>query len=130
MDGQKQLLDLDDVKKMVDGFYHKVRQDDLLGPVFNDRIEDRWPQHLEKMYAFWQTTLLGEHTYSGRPFLPHATLPVSHQHFERWVALFTQTVDELFAGEKADEAKWRAGKIAEMFELKVHHFKNHPGNII
>jgi hemoglobin len=130
MDKQTPLLNLDDVKMLVNGFYDKVRADDLLGPVFNERIQDRWPQHLEKMYAFWQTTLLGQHTYSGRPFPPHATLPVGHQHFERWIALFTQTVDELFTGDKADEAKWRAGKIAEMFEMKVHHFQNHPGGIL
>jgi hemoglobin len=130
MDKQTPLLNLDDVKKLVNSFYDKVRADDLLGPVFNERIQDRWPQHLEKMYAFWQTTLLGQHTYSGRPFPPHATLPVGHQHFERWIALFTETVDELFTGDKADEAKWRAGKIAEMFEMKVHHFQNHPGGIL
>lgn len=130
MEGRQQLLNLDDVKKLVDGFYTKVRGDELLGPVFNARIEDRWPQHLEKMYSFWQTTLLGQHTYSGRPFPPHATLPVGHQHFERWIALFTQTVDELFTGDKADEAKWRAGKIAEMFELKVSHFQNNSGAIL
>jgi hemoglobin len=130
MEGQQQLLNLDDVKKLVDGFYTKVRGDELLGPVFNARIEDRWAQHLEKMYSFWQTTLLGEHTYSGRPFPPHATLPVGHQHFVRWIALFTETVDELFTGAKADEAKWRASKIAEMFELKVYHFQNNNGAIL
>jgi hemoglobin len=130
MEGQGQILNLDDVKKLVDSFYSKVREDDLLAPVFNARIEDRWPHHLEKMYTFWQTTLLGEHTYSGRPFPPHATLPVGHQHFERWIKLFTETVDELFTGEKADEAKWRAGKIAEMFELKVYHFQKSNGFIL
>lgn len=130
MDATKQILTLDDVKQLVDTFYGKVRADELLGHIFNERIQDRWPHHLEKMYTFWQTTLLGEHTYSGRPFPPHATLPVGHQHFERWVALFTQTIDELFTGEKAEEAKWRAAKIAEMFELKVYHFQHNSGAIL
>lgn len=130
MDAPKQILNLEDVKLLVDTFYTKVRADKLLGPVFNERIKDRWPVHLEKMYSFWQTTLLGEHTYSGRPFPPHATLPVGHQHFVRWVALFTETIDELFTGEKAEEAKWRAGKIAEMFELKVYHFQHNNGAIL
>lgn len=129
MEGKTEITALDDIRLLVDTFYTKVRSDALLGPVFDERIKDRWPLHLEKMYAFWQTTLLGEHTYTGRPFPPHATMPVGHAHFERWVTLFTQTVDELFTGEKAAEAKWRAQKIAQMFELKVWHFQNHPGAI-
>ncbi|MEO8569375.1 MAG: group III truncated hemoglobin [Ginsengibacter sp.] len=126
MTGAKEIISLDDIKKLVDTFYGKVRKDDLIGPVFNDRIQDRWPQHLEKMYTFWQTVLLGEHTYFGSPFPPHANLPVSHIHFEKWMELFTQTIDELFTGEKANDAKWRAGKMAEMFESKIEYYKNRP----
>jgi hemoglobin len=76
------------------------------------------------MYTFWQTVLLGEHTYFGSPFPPHANLPISHNHFERWMQLFNQTLDELFTGEKAEEAKWRAAKMAEIFESKIEYYKN------
>jgi len=127
---EKQLLDIEDVKLLVDTFYSKVRNNETLAPIFNERIGDRWPEHLEKMYTFWQTTLLGEHTYFGSPFPPHAQLPVDSRHFSQWISLFTQTVDELFIGEKAEEAKWRAGKMAEMFELKVNHFKNNSRAIL
>ncbi len=92
-----------------------------LAPVFNERIQDNWRQHLEKMYRFWQTVLLEEHTYFGSPFPPHANLPVDHAHFQQWLALFTKTLDELFEGEKAKEALWRANKMAEMFEIKIAH---------
>ena len=87
---------IDDIKLLVDSFYGKVREDDLLADIFNNKIEDRWPQHLEKMYRFWQTVLLEEHTYFGSPFVPHAKLPVSAEHFERWLKLFYATVDDLF----------------------------------
>ena len=117
------ILDLADVKQLVDTFYGKVRANDLLAPVFNERIKDRWPEHLTKMYTFWQTILLEERTYFGSPFPPHAKLPVEHAHFDEWMRLFIQTVDELFTGEKAQEAKWRAGKMAEMFEYKIEHYK-------
>ncbi|MCO5235284.1 MAG: group III truncated hemoglobin [Chitinophagaceae bacterium] len=120
----RDILCLDDVKKLVDTFYTKVRNDALLAPIFNERIQDRWPQHLEKMYAFWQTLLLDEHTYFGSPFPPHAQLPVQHEHFTQWMQLFTETVEELFSGEKAAEAKWRAGKMAEMFEFKIERFRS------
>ena len=117
------ILNLEDVKKLVDAFYGKVRENDLLAPVFNERIKDRWPEHLAKMYTFWQTILLEERTYFGSPFPPHAKLPVEHAHFGEWMKLFTQTVDELFTGKKAKEAKWRAGKMAEMFEYKIEYYK-------
>ena len=119
----KEILNLEDVKLLVDSFYSKVQEDELLKDVFNDVIEDRWPEHLEKMYSFWQTVLLGEHTYYGAPFVPHAHLPVNKKHFKRWLALFYNTLDEHFEGEKAEEAKWRATRMAEMFQLKIEHFQ-------
>ncbi len=113
------ILQLDHVKSLVDTFYAKVREDDLLADIFNERIQDRWPQHLAKMYTFWQTVLLGEQTYFSSPFPPHATLPVEKKHFDRWLQLFNETIDELFSGQIADEARWRAGKMAEMFQIKI-----------
>ncbi|QHS57568.1 group III truncated hemoglobin [Mucilaginibacter sp. 14171R-50] len=130
MQAQTEILTIDDIKLLVDTFYQRVQADDLIGPIFNERIEGRWPEHLEKMYRFWQTVLLSEHTYFGSPFPPHAKLPVDHQHFAHWLALFSNTVDELFTGEKADEAKWRAGKMAEMFEFKIAYAKKNPLNIV
>lgn len=116
---KEDILVLDDIKVLVDTFYGKIRKDDLLAGIFNERIQDRWPQHLERMYTFWQTVLIGEHTYYGSPFPPHATLPVDKPHFDRWLHLFFETLDELFEGKVADEAKWRANKMAEMFQIKI-----------
>lgn len=115
---------LDDIKLLVNTFYDKVRKDDVLAPIFNAQIQDRWPEHLEKMYTFWQTVLLDEHTYFSSPFPPHAKLPVDHSHFQLWLKLFMETLDELFSGEKADEALWRANKMAQMFEMKIEHYRN------
>jgi len=123
MEEKKELLNLDDIKTLVDSFYGKVRSDELLAPIFNERIRDNWPVHLEKMYRFWQTVLLGEHTYTGTPFPPHANLPVDKSHFEQWLKLFKETLNEQFSGEKAKEAKWRADKMAEMFLLRINYFR-------
>lgn len=121
-----EIKNLEDVKVVVDCFYNKVRQDELLKDVFNDVIQDRWPAHLEKMYRFWQTVLLDEHTYYGSPFLPHAKLPVNIEHFNRWLELFDETVDENFVGEKADRMKWQGRRMAEMFHSKIEYYKNNP----
>ncbi|HMS52273.1 MAG: group III truncated hemoglobin [Sphingobacteriales bacterium] len=115
---------LSDIKQMVDTFYGKIRQDDKLADIFNNVIQNRWPQHLEKMYRFWQTVLLEEHTYFGSPFIPHAKLPVDANHFERWLQLFNETVDTLFEGEKANRAKWQGQRMAEMFLSKINYYNN------
>ena len=88
---KNEILNITDVKQLVDTFYEKVREDELLNPIFNNLIQEHWPEHLEKMYRFWQTILLEEHTYFGNPFVPHAKLPVKKEHFDRWLQLFTVT---------------------------------------
>ena len=124
----KDILKLDDVKHLVDSFYGKIREDKLLKEIFNSNIQDRWPQHLEKMYTFWQTVLLSEHTYYGSPFPPHAKMPIEKEHFDRWLQLWFETIDENFTGERADEAKWRASKMAEMFQFKINYIREKSGS--
>ncbi len=124
----KDILKLDDVKHLVDSFYGKIREDKLLKEIFNSNIQDRWPQHLEKMYTFWQTVLLSEHTYYGSPFPPHAKMPIDKEHFDRWLQLWFETIDENFTGERADEAKWRASKMAEMFQFKINYIREKSGS--
>ncbi len=121
---------LDDVKLLVDTFYGRIQQDEMLGIIFNQNIQDRWPEHLAKMYKFWQTLLLNEYTYDGRPFPPHAHLPIGQQHFGQWLIIFNKTVDELFVGEKATEAKWRAEKMAVMFQSKLDYIQKNPDKSI
>lgn len=124
MNQRKDITTVEDIKILVDQFYSQVRLDDLLGDIFQNVIGNNWPMHLEKMVRFWQTVLLDEHTYYGSPFPPHAQLPISSNHFNRWKDIFKETVDTLFKGEKANEAKWRAEKMAEMFELKITHYQS------
>ena len=124
------IITINDIELLVNTFYDKIRQDEILKDIFNNKIQDRWPQHLEKMYTFWQTILLEEHTYYGSPFVPHAELPVDVEHFERWLQLFFKTVDDLFEGEKAERAKWQGQRMAEIFHSKIQFYKNNPINVL
>ncbi|MFI2744472.1 group III truncated hemoglobin [Zhouia sp. PK063] len=117
---KKTISTFENIQELVDEFYIKVREDELIGPVFNQVIENRWDEHLKKMYSFWQTILLKEHTYIGSPFPPHERLPIEKKHFEQWLCLFMKTIDENFYGDIAVQAKWRAQKMAEIFEIKIH----------
>lgn len=107
-----------DIELLVNTFYEKIRSNSILGYIFDDVAKVDWENHLPKMYSFWASILLGEHSFSGNPMQKHIALSkiteMTNKEFSEWLHLFTVTVDELFIGEKADEAKLRAGNIARL----------------
>lgn len=132
MKTQSDISSLEDIKLLVDTFYGQVQKDNYLSPIFNSKIAENWPDHLEKMYRFWQTILLEVHTYAGSPFPPHKHLPIDKAHFERWMEIFVNTVDTLFEGSIANEAKMRAKNMAELFHHKINYFRDNDqkGNLL
>jgi hemoglobin len=117
----KDITDIDDIKLFVDEFYEKVRRDDLLSPVFLQAIPGDWQPHLDKMYAFWNTVLFGVSGYKGNPFSKHAPLSIEQDHFERWLALFAETINGHFEGPVAQDTQKRAGFMAEMFLSRLRY---------
>ncbi|PZF72374.1 group III truncated hemoglobin [Taibaiella soli] len=119
----------DDVVLLVDSFYDRVRNDNTIGPIFNNIIED-WSHHLPKMYRFWGTVLFGEPGYSGNTIATHIAIdkkfPLKEEHYASWIGLWKSTVDSLFAGEKAEEAKKRGMLMIQLINFKVDdsHNKN------
>jgi hemoglobin len=110
----------EDIRNLVFGFYDKVRSDSLLSPVFSARIQDSaWPAHMQRMVAFWTAILFSERGFEGNPMQKHFSLPIDERHFFQWLALFRQTIDEQFAGLKAEEAKKRAASIAQIMNFKI-----------
>lgn len=114
----KDIEGLADIKIFVDDFYQKVREDDFIGPVFMNAIAD-WNPHLEKMYAFWNAALFGVPGFKGNPFAKHAPLGISPPHFDRWIVLFNETIDNNFKGAMAEDAKNRAQLMAVMFMKRL-----------
>lgn len=122
----KEIETRDDIRLLVDSFYGKVREDQRIGPIFHRVIEDRWPQHLGKMYRFWETILLGKASYSGSPFPKHAPLALVKEDFERWLHLWNETLYAHFVGGKAEEARWRAQRMATVFLSKIESIRQNP----
>jgi hemoglobin len=106
------------IARLVDGFYDRVRADPLIGPVFNDRIDD-WGPHLEQMRLFWSSVALMSGVYHGRPMPKHLPLPVDARHFDRWLELFEATARDLCPPAAADHFIERARRIAESLELGI-----------
>ena len=105
-----------DVELLVNTFYDKVRHDDILADIFNEVIQDNWNVHLKRMTSFWSTILLYTRTYKDDPLPKHLPLPIGQEHFERWLRLFNETIDELFSGQIAENAKKRANSIARIMK--------------
>lgn len=120
----------DHIVLLVDTFYGKVRNDELLGAIFNGIIGDRWPEHLEKMHRFWGTVLINEGSYTGTPLRPHLHMPIGAAHFARWLQLFHATVDELFEGPVAQLAHRNADRMADMFQERIERYRTRPQDFI
>jgi len=123
MSNKTDIRGIDDIKVLVDVFYEKVREDDLLAPIFNFRLSTHWEPHLEKMYTFWNAALFGVRGYNGQPFIKHATMSLEDEHFNRWINMFNETVNTHFEGPVAEDAKKRAAIMASMFMHKLDQIK-------
>lgn len=126
LDGvQLSTVDEDSIRRLVHGFYDTVRRDDVIGPIFLQKIAPgRWPFHLNRMCDFWSSVLLRSGRYHGQPLPPHLRLPgLSDIHFARWLGLFRTTAREVFGEDDATIVIATAERIAQSFRIAVavHH---------
>ncbi len=116
---KKDIEEREDLSLLVNTFYENIRENELLGPIFNGHIKkEQWPAHLEKLTDFWVTALFGIVCFKGNPTLAHRTVDknlkhsITEHHFEQWVALWHNTIDLLFEGIQANRAKKAAINMA------------------
>ncbi|MCB0760401.1 MAG: group III truncated hemoglobin [Flavobacteriales bacterium] len=123
MEPKRDITGREDIVHLVDAFYGRARRDKEIGHFFNEVATIDWDTHMPRMYDFWESTLFHHPTYSGNPIPLHIDLDrkssMSHDHFERWVSLFTDTVNQLFDGPIAELARQRARSIATVMEIKI-----------
>jgi hemoglobin len=107
----------------VRAFYSRALDDPIVGWIFTDVAKLDVEAHVPVIASFWETILLGARSYGGGAFAPHVVLHarvgLRGGHFQRWLALWTTTVDELFAGERADLAKAHAQRVARAFQGRL-----------
>jgi len=113
----------EDCEVLVRAFYSRALTDPMIGYLFTDIAHLDLEEHVPVIASFWETVLLGAQSYGGGAFAPHVPLdaksPLRRAHFERWLALWTTTVDELFAGPRADLAKEHALRVAAAFHRRL-----------
>lgn len=110
------------IRELVHAFYAEVRRDPRLGPIFEAAIGPDWTAHLETMCRFWSSVMLTTGHYKGNPFAVHQRLPnLEPRLFDRWLALFDETVEALFAEAPASIFKAKARRIAESLMLGLFY---------
>lgn len=125
---RKDIQNKGDVHKLVSEFYKKVRQDDVLGPFFNKVITD-WDAHIDRLTIFWESSLFMtkklDERYLGNPLEVHIQVDkqnnhgITQVHFGLWLNLWFATLDELFTGEVAENAKNRARKMGTFMFMNI-----------
>ena len=105
------------VRTVVETFYGRVRRDPVLGPIFEEAVSD-WPDHFDRLSAFWSSLTLITGRYKGNPFEAHLKLPaLGPDHFRIWLRLFDQTLAELCTPAQAEVFRIRAERVAESLNL-------------
>ncbi|MBT3327917.1 MAG: group III truncated hemoglobin [Gemmatimonadales bacterium] len=105
------------IRTLVHTFYARIREDDVLGPIFNGHIGDEWEPHLQKMCDFWSSILYATGRFNGNPIRAHAQLPdIRSQHFDRWIEMFTEVAYETMPEPEADDVARRALRMRVVLE--------------
>ncbi|MBL9180411.1 MAG: group III truncated hemoglobin [Verrucomicrobiaceae bacterium] len=113
------------IELLVNSFYTRVRDDEMLGFIFDKVAQTNWETHLPKMYAFWETVMFRSGGFTGNPLAAHAKLvpltDMGRDKFDRWLTLFRATVDDLFEGENAEHIKNCAADMANVIFSRINH---------
>ena len=115
-----------DCEQLVRAFYGRALVDPIIGFLFTDVAKLDLEAHVPRITNFWDTILLGARNYGGGAFRPHVELhfkvPLTRGHFDRWLYLWSMTVDEQFQGERAELAKAHANRVAVAFASRLRSF--------
>lgn len=113
----------EDIIILVDTFYKKVLEDNLISHFFNDVVKISWENHMPIMYNFWESVLLDNPVYKGNPMTKHIALDekskLEKKHFDRWELLFYETLDEMYEGDKVALAKQRVQQLKGLMLYKI-----------
>jgi len=114
------------VHDLVTRFYREIVFDELLEPIFGELAEVDWAEHIPNLIDYWCWILFGTHGFTGSVTKTHRRLhdvrSIEPVHCDRWMDLWSTTVDAGWSGPFADHAKTHAAKLMEGMAKHVFGF--------
>lgn len=109
------------LEALIPRFYARVRDDLLIGPVFEGAISN-WDEHLHKLVTFWSSVMLTSGRYKGNPMAAHAKHAelITPVMFDRWLALWSEVTEEVLPAAVAASLQHKAARIAESLKLALY----------
>lgn len=120
----------ENIETLVTLFYHKAMKDEQIGHFFvlelgEDIENEDWEEHIGRLVDFWATLFLDEDLYFSDPYGPHFTIiDLGREDFKRWIELFSQTADQIYVPEIADQFKEKGISYSEDFMQRLNTDKN------
>jgi len=112
-----------DIETIVEAFYSRALDDDLIQHFFLEVARIEWDVHIPIICNFWDSILLGSNNYKANAMIKHIDLhqksPLSKEHFERWIQLWEKTVRTFYQGPIADTAILKAKQIGGLMQHKI-----------
>lgn len=120
-DLSKPLLSEDDIAGLVECFYGRVRDDEILGPIFATKIpndDGAWDKHRAHIVDFWSSIFLRTKRFKGNPMIKHAALPgLTPDHFTHWLSLFQEAAAQTLPPAQAAAMYQMAERIAKSLQM-------------
>ena len=118
---KKDILNKNDIEKLVEHFYQKVKKEPSISTFFRDDFN--WEKHVEVMCKFWENVVFYTGSYNGNPMSKHIEIHskklLTMKDFHLWTKLFNDSVDELYFGDRADLIKLKAANIATVMQMQI-----------
>lgn len=113
-----------DLEKLLWAFYTKLLADPAISYIFTDVARINLEEHMPSLTDFWEQMLLERNGYRKNVMQIHLDLnaeeSLTPEHFKIWLQHFNTTVDEMYTGQIAENAKTRALSIATVMQIKLH----------
>ncbi|MGZ3850776.1 MAG: group III truncated hemoglobin [Flavisolibacter sp.] len=121
---KKDIESREDLVRMLYAFYEQAFRDPLIGHFFTRVVPLDLSTHIPVIADFWESIVFNTRGYRKNVMEVHQHIhllsAITKEHLDRWVQLFSATVEELFEGPRATLTLQRARSIATMMDIKLH----------